>query len=262
MILAVWNSIIQHYSLGSFPDEVIFHYLSSNSVKVGFDYHVYVQTAVVNMYVDCGSFVEAKKVFDEMPERNLVTWNVLITGFYGYMRMNQFNEALALFRRMVVHDGIKPTEVTLLAIYPAIWNIKCLEFCQMVRAYRDKSGLNAFDIRVMNCLIDAYAKCGSIESTQRFFEDILDERENLVSWTSMISGFATHGMAKEACGGLVDKGLEFFRKIVDKSGIAPDIKNYGSLIDMLGRAWTLEEAEKMASEIPVEIGTVEVAATL
>ncbi|KAL2463396.1 Pentatricopeptide repeat-containing protein [Forsythia ovata] len=352
IILTVWNSIIKHYSLGTFPHEAIFlfkhlmyqfkpvffdsftySYLikaSANlkrprignqlhclSIKVGFDYHVYVQTAVVNMYVECGSLVEAKKVFDEMSERNLVTWNVLITGFCkwgeidfaravfdvmpeknvvswtglidGYTRMNQFNEALALFRRMVVLEGIKPTEVTLLAIYPAIWNIRCLEFCQMVHAYGEKSGLNAFDIRVMNCLIDAYAKCGSIDCAQRVFEDILDERRNLVSWTSMISGFAMHGMAKEASycykrmedagvkpnritflsvlnacshSGLVDEGLDFFRKIVDKRGIAPDIKHYGSLIDMLGRAGRLEEAEKIALEIPVEIGNVVVWRTL
>ncbi|XP_022869970.1 pentatricopeptide repeat-containing protein At1g09220, mitochondrial-like [Olea europaea var. sylvestris] len=352
ILLTVWNSIIKHYSLSSFPNEAIFVFkhliykynpvffdsftysylikacanlkrprignqLHCLSLKVGFEFHVYVQTAVVNMYGDCGSMVEAKKVFDEMPERNLVTWNVLITGFCkwgeiesarsvfdvmpeknvvswtglidGCTRMNQFDEALSLFRRMVVHEGIKPTELSLLAIYPAIWNVRCLEFGQMVHAYGEKSGLNAFDIRVMNCLIDAYAKCGSIECAQRVFEDILDERRNLVSWTSIISGFAMHGMAKEASdcykrmedesvkpnritllsvlnacshGGLVDEGLDFFRKFVDKSGIAPDIKHYGSLIDLLGRAGRLDEAEKIALEIPTEIGNVVVWRTL
>ncbi|CAI9776134.1 unnamed protein product [Fraxinus pennsylvanica] len=187
IVLTVWNSIIKHYSLGSLPNEAIFLFkhliykykpvffdsftysylikacanlkrtrvgnqLHCLSGKVGFEFHVYVQTAVVNMYLDCGSLVEAKKVFDEMPERNLVTWNVLISGFCkwgeiesaravfdvmpeknvvswtglidGYTRMNRFNEALSLFQRMVVHEGIKPTEVSLLAIYPAIWNVR------------------------------------------------------------------------------------------------------------------------------------------
>ncbi|KAL2459270.1 Pentatricopeptide repeat-containing protein [Forsythia ovata] len=122
-------------------------------------------------FCKCGEIDFTRVVFDVMPEKNVVSWTGLIDGC---TRMNQFNEALALFRRMVVHEGIKPTEVTLLAIYPAIWNIKCFEFCQMVHAYGEKSGLNAFDIRVMNCLIVAYAKCGSIECAQRVFEDVVD----------------------------------------------------------------------------------------
>ncbi|KAL2459657.1 Pentatricopeptide repeat-containing protein [Forsythia ovata] len=142
-------------------------------------------------FCKCGEIDFARVVFDVMQEKNVVSWTGLIDG---YTRMNQFNEALALFRRMVVHEGIKPTEVTLLAIYPAIWNTKCFEFCQMSR---------------------------------------------------------THG-------GLVNQGLEFFRKIVDKSGIAPDIKHYGSLIDLLRRAGRLEEAEKIA----LEIGNVVVWRTL
>ncbi|KAK6159597.1 hypothetical protein DH2020_006911 [Rehmannia glutinosa] len=351
-ILALWNSILKHYSLGAFPQDAVslFKYLRNQSnlmsfdsftysylvkacanmkrahignqlhclsAKVGFAYHVHVQTALVNMYIDCGRLVEAKNLFDEMPERNLVTWNVLITGFIkwgeiefaravfdvmpeknvvswtglidGYTRMNWFHEALWLFRKMVVDEGIKPTEVTLLAVFPSIWNIGCLEFCQMVHAYGEKSGLNMMDIRVMNCLIDAYARSGSIESAWRVFEDIVDVRRNLVSWTSIISAFAMHGMAMEASdcyrrmenkgvkpngitflsvlnacshGGLLDEGLQFYRKMVDDCGIAPGIKHYGTLIDMLGRAGRLDEAEKIALGIPSEIGNVVVWRTL
>ncbi|KAL3844217.1 hypothetical protein ACJIZ3_001620 [Penstemon smallii] len=351
-LLQYWNSIIKHYSLSMFPQEAVFLFkhlkkqsdpiffdsftysylikacanfkqpnvgnqLHCLSIKVGFVYHVYVQTALVNMYVDCGCLIEAKKVFDEMPERNLVTWNVLVTGFIkwgkiefakavfdtmpeknvvtwtglidGYTRVSRFHEALALFRRMFVREGIKPTEVTLLAIFPAIWNIGFLEFCQMVHAYGEKSGLNASDIRVMNCLIDAYAKIGSIDSARRVFEEINDEKRNLVSWTSIICGFAMHGMAIEASNcykrmedegvkpnqitflsvlnacshsGLVDKGLEFYGKMLNQCGIEPNIKHYGTLIDMLGRAGRLEEAEKMALEIPSEIANVVVWRTL
>ncbi|KAL0407865.1 UNVERIFIED_CONTAM: Pentatricopeptide repeat-containing protein, mitochondrial [Sesamum radiatum] len=145
-----------------------------------------------------------------------------------------------------------------------------------------KVGLT-LDIRVMNCLVDAYAKSGSIESAWRVFEDINDKRRNLVSWTSIISAFAMHGMATEASdcyrrmenegvvpnwitflsvlnacshGGLVDEGLEYYRKMVDEWGITPDIKHYGTLIDMLGRAGRLEEAERIALGIPSEIDNV------
>ncbi|KAF3622150.1 putative calvin cycle protein CP12-1, chloroplastic-like [Capsicum annuum] len=353
ILLTLWNSLIRHYSLGIYPQEsfLLFKHLkfqcgrivffdsftysflikgSANlgefrvgkqvhclSLKDGFESHVYVQTALVNMYGECGVLGEAKKVFDEMPVRNCVTWNALISSFVkwgdvrvarglfdlmpeknvvswtgiidGYTRMGRFDEALSLFKEMVVVEGIKPSEVTLLAIFPAIWNVRCLECCRMIHGYGEKSGINAFDIRVVNSLVDAYAKCGSMEDGVRAFEDISDERRNLVSWTSVISGYAMHGMAKEAfdsykmmvdegiepnritflsmlnaCshGGLVDEGLEFLRKMVDEFGIQPDIKHYGCLIDMLGREGRLEEAEKIALEIPNTMSNVVIWRTL
>ncbi|XWS42649.1 hypothetical protein CRYUN_Cryun16bG0032000 [Craigia yunnanensis] len=104
---------------------------------------------------------------------------------------------------------------------------------------------------------------------------------NLVSWTSLISNFAMHGRGKEAVesfekmeqegwkpnrvtfvsvltacshGCLVEQGLKFFKKMVNECQILPDIKHYGCLVDMLGRTRRLEEAEKIALEIPCEMG--------
>lgn len=351
-ILTLWNSLLRHYALGAFPRDAVslfshlqhlcqpvsfdsftysflikasgnlsqtwlgkqFHCFSN---KTGFVPNVYVQTALVDMYMNCGCMGDARKVFNRMPQRNSVTWNALITGFIrwadvesaramfdmmpeknivswtclidGYTRTGQFHEALSFFRRMVVDEGIKPSEVTLLAVFPAVWNLRYVEFCQMVHAYGEKTGLNVLDIRVMNCLLDAYAKCGRIDCAQRVFEDISDERSSLVAWTSLISGFAIHGMAKEASecftrmettgtkpnritflsilnacshGGLIDEGLQFFKKMIDEFQIIPDIKHYGCLIDMLGRAGRLEEAEEMAKQIPNDIENVVIWRTL
>ncbi|KAJ4721214.1 Pentatricopeptide repeat-containing protein [Melia azedarach] len=285
--------------------------------KVGLASHVYVNTALVNMYLSFGFLVAGTKLFDKMPERNLVTWNVMITGLVkwgqleyarslfeempcrsvvswtgiidGYTRMNQSNEALTLFRRMVVREFIEPSEITILAILPAIWQNGDVKSCQLIHGYAEKRGFNAFDIRVSNCLIDAYAKCGCIMSASRFFKEISVERKNLVSWTSIISGFAMHGMGREAIenfermqkvglkpnrvtflsvlnacshGGLIEEGLKFFDIMVKDSQVLPDIKHYGCLIDMLGRAGRLEEAEKIALGIPSEITNVVIWRTL
>ncbi|XP_038996766.1 pentatricopeptide repeat-containing protein At1g09220, mitochondrial-like [Hibiscus syriacus] len=276
---------------------------------MGFESHLYVQTVMVNMYVESGGLIECKKVFDEMPEKNHVTWNVMITGLAkqgeiefarflfegmpdrnilswsgmidGYTRMNQHREALGLFRKMVADDGVDPSEITLLAILPAVWNIGDVKMCQLIHCYGLKRGFIVSDIRVMNSLIDAYAKCGCIVSASRFFEDISTATRNLVSWTSLITGFAMHGMEKlEAVenfermeqqgwkpngvifvsvlsayshGCLVEEGHKFFEKMVNEYRISPDIKHYGCLVDMLGRAGRLEEAEHIALQIPCEI---------
>ncbi|TXG66260.1 hypothetical protein EZV62_007535 [Acer yangbiense] len=212
-----------------------------------------------------------------MPCRNVVSWTGIIDG---YTRMNRFGEALALFRRMVVCDFMQPCEVTILAILPAVWQTGDVKNCQLIHGYGEKKGFNATDIRVSNCLIDTYAKCGCIRSASRFFEKISVERRNLVSWTSIITGFAMHGMGKEAIenfermervglkpnrvtylsvlnacshGGLVEEGFKFFYKMVKEGQVLPDIKHYGCLVDMLGRAGRLEEAEKIALEVPSEI---------
>ncbi|CAK7341345.1 unnamed protein product [Dovyalis caffra] len=289
----------------------------SLTFKVGLQYQVYVQTALLNMYLTSGVLGDAMILFDQMPERNVVTWNVMITGLVkwgklesasflfdempeknvvswtgiidGYIRNNNYSEGLSLFQRMFVCEGIKPTEITILAILPAISNTGELKVCSLIHGYAEKRGFNAFDIRVSNSILDTYSKCGCIASALKFFEDISVERKNLVSWTSIISGFAMHGMWKEAVeyfermekaglkpnrvtflsvlnacshGGLVDEGLRFFDEMVSEHGVSPDIKHYGCLVDMLGRTGRLEEAEKIALEIPTEIVNVVIWRTL
>ncbi|GAB2267103.1 hypothetical protein Dimus_002088 [Dionaea muscipula] len=279
-------------------------------VKVGFGSHVYVQTALMDMYVACGLVVGAKKVFDEMPERNLVTWNAMLTGLVkwgeieaaqalfgdmpvrnvvswtgmidGFTRSRKYHEAFHLFQSMIKEGGTMPNEITCLAIFPAISNLGDLKNCRAIHAYGEKKGFNVGDIRFRNCLIDAYAKCGCVAIASRVFEEVsIDGRKNMVSWTSLISGFAMHGMAKEAVenfermvvdeglwpnrvtflsllsacshGGLVEEGLEFFKKMIQHFQILPDTKHYGCVIDMLARAGRLNEAENMALEIPGEV---------
>lgn len=282
--------------------------LHSLSMKSGFESHVYVQTALVYMYGSCGQLVNAHRVFDEMPERNSVSWNVLISGFAkwgqpefahvllermaertvvswtavidGYTQMNQVNEAFGLFQRMVADDAVLPSEVTILTIIPAVSSLGDVTICQSVHCYVVKRGFSASDIRVLNSIIDSYAKCGCAKSAWRVFSDTPAERRSLVTWTSIIAAFAMHGMGKEALenfermencglrpnrvtflsilnacshGGLVEEGLRFFEKMGADYQIEPDVKHYGSLIDLLGRAGRLEEAENVAVEVPCDI---------
>jgi len=351
-IIFLFNTLLRHYALGEFPHQAFSLYKQAQHsttlsvhfdsftysflikafadldyrflgfqfhalvVKLGFGLGVYVQTALLNMYVDFVSMGEAQKVFDEMPERNLVTWNVMLTGLVkwgdldaalslfwempsrnivswtgiidGCTQKKSYDRAYSLFRKMMMDEGIMPTEVTVLAIAPAIADLGDLKNCQSIHCHGSKSGLNSA-IRVVNNLIDTYAKCGCVRSALQVFEEMHVIRRDLVSWTSVISGFAMHGMAKEAAetfntmerlgfipnrvtflailnafshSGLVEEGLQFFRRMAANCILEPDIKHYGCVIDMLGRAGKLKEAEEIAWETRNHIDSVVIWRTL
>lgn len=149
---------------------------------------------------------------------------------------------------------------------------------EMLNGYCEKKGIMS-DARVGNSLIDLYAKIGSVQNSLKVFDEMLDRR-NLVSWTSIISGFAMHGLSVEALelfaemrragikpnritflsvinacshGGLVEQGLAFFKSMVYEYNIDPEIKHFGCIIDMLGRAGRLCEAEQIIEGLPMEV---------
>lgn len=234
---------------------------------------------MITGFAKWGELKKARSLFERMPNPDVVSWTGMIDG---YTRIHRADEALSFFWRMS-KLGVMPTEITILTIVPSISNLGSLELAETLHAYCHKSGLVTSDVRVENSLIDMYAKCGSIESSRKVFE-CMSVRRNLVSWTSIITGLATHGMGSEAIqlfnemrkesnvspnrvtflsvlnacshGGLVEEGLRFFSSMVYEYGIEPDVKHYGCLIDMLGRAGRLGEAEDMIQRMPVEVNVV------
>ncbi|XP_029120555.1 pentatricopeptide repeat-containing protein At1g09220, mitochondrial-like [Elaeis guineensis] len=343
--MRIWNNLIRNYSLGCYPQEAIHVYQQMQdiccspfptdtftfafllkacanlslanagiqfhglTIKKGFEFNVYTHTSLLNMYATCGCLVDARRAFDEMPERNSVAWNAMITGYAnwgelslarllfekmpvrnviswtglidGYTRAHRPEEAFACFGQMMI-QGTNPTEITVIAIVPAVSNFGALDIGESLHGYCEKTGICALDIRVENSLIDMYAKCGSIESSYKVFQE-MHGRRNLVSWTSIISGFAMHGMANEAVrqfeemgradvkpnrvtflsilnacshGGLVEEGIRFFTGMVYEHGIEPEIKHFGCMIDMLGRAGRLAEAEEMIVGMPMQVNVI------
>ncbi|KAJ6757477.1 hypothetical protein OIU74_026687 [Salix koriyanagi] len=155
------------------------------------------------MYLTSGVLRDAMILFDEMPERNVVTWNVMITGL---VKWGELEFASSLFDEMLEKNVVSWTGI----------------IDGLIHGYAEKRGFNAFDIRVANLIINCYSKCGCIASALKFFEDISVERKNLVSWTSIISGFAMHGMWKEA--------VEYFERM-EKAGLKPNRVTFLSVLN-------------------------------
>ncbi|KAI8558505.1 hypothetical protein RHMOL_Rhmol04G0099500 [Rhododendron molle] len=153
---------------------------------------VYISTALVDCYAKCGCLVEARKVFDIMPKRDVVAWNAMVAGssLHGL-----YGDTMRLFFLRLTKDGLCPSPVILGTILRACSNMTDLRRGRQIHGSIVKSGY-LVDLMVGNTLLSMYAKCGIIEDVVRLFGEM--ESKDLVSHNAIISGCAQNGKAKEA----------------------------------------------------------------
>ncbi|GAB2277347.1 hypothetical protein Dimus_012051 [Dionaea muscipula] len=231
-----------------------------------------VMNSIVDMYCRCDCLSEASQCFNEMTQKNLITWNTLVSG---YGRSNSI-ECLHIFTKMD-SEGFSPDCFTFTSVVAACADIALLNCGQQLHAGIASRGFNA-DMALANALVDMYAKCGSIVDSRKIFSEM--PCWNVLSWTSMMIGYGTHGYEKEAIelfeqmlstgvkpdrvvftgvlnacshAGLVDEGLKYFELMVGKYNIAPDQEIYGCVVDLLGRAGRVEEAYELINNMPFEL---------
>ena len=236
--------------------------------------HVALWNAMLAGYAKAGDVESAQKVFDEMPERNLVSWTVFVSGFVQARRPR---EAARVFERMWV-DGAEPDEVTMLAVVSACAQLGSLGSGKRVHGYVVKRGFFSSKLAIGNALIDMYAKSGSVRDAKSVFEAV-GERRNAVTYTAMISGLALHGLGDEAAkafsrmesdsvepngatflsllsalsrAAMVDTARRYFDEMGSRYKIRPGIEHYGCVIDSLGRAGRLDEAIELTKSMPFE----------
>eukprot|EP01018_Ginkgo_biloba_P015176 Gb_08049 [translate_table: standard] len=240
-------------------------------LRSGLEFHAIVGSALVAMYAKCGSITDAHHVFDKMSERDVVSWNAMITG---YAQIGQSGDALKLFCQMQ-QVGVKTDLVTIPSVLSACSHLAALQQGKEIHDYIIKNGYNS-DLFVMNSLIDMYAKCGSLEDASHLFGKM--SQTNVVSWTVMIAGFGMHGQSKEslrlfyqmqqlgmkpnhitftavlsACShsGLVDEGWQYFKRMNQDYQIMPAMEHYACMVDLLGRSGQLDEALEFIQNMPL-----------
>lgn len=192
----------------------------SDVIKNGFVGDLFMGNTLINVYARSGDLWSAHDVFDEMPDKNPVTWSCLISGY----TQNEFpKDALAAFRRMM-SAGLTPNHFALGS---------ALRACQRLGAEGLKHGMQihglvskthyAFDVVVCNVLISMYGNCiiGS-DYAQRVFDGIANK--NSVSWNSMISVYSQRGD--------VDSAFCLFTDMQEGAGFSfrPTEYTFGSLI--------------------------------
>ncbi|XP_006652312.1 pentatricopeptide repeat-containing protein At2g13600 [Oryza brachyantha] len=167
---------------------------------------VYIGSALVDMYAKCERPEEAQKVFDAMPERNIVSWNSLITC---YEQNGPVDEALVLFVRMM-NDGFMPDEVTFASVMSACAGLAMAREGRQVHACMVKSDRLREDMVLNNALVDMYAKCGRTWEARCVFDRMAFR--SVVSETSMVTGYAKSANVEDA--------QAVFLQMVEKNVIA------------------------------------------
>ncbi|CAN4107439.1 unnamed protein product [Withania somnifera] len=234
--------------------------------------NVGLSNAMIAGYVQVHDMDTAKYMFDSMVEKNVVSWTTIIAG---YVQGNQFSKAIGVFRKMMSMEvGVKPDEVTMLAAISACAHLGEHELGEWIHSYIIKHRLRR-TVSLNNTLIDMYAKSGNVRKAVELFESM--ETRSVVTWSIMISALAFNGNGREAINmfsrmemdgirpnsvtliavlsacshaGLVEEGRLYFKTMEEKHGISPDIRHYGCMVDLLGRAGYLDEAANMVTTMP------------
>lgn len=234
----------------------------------GFSLDLFAMTGVVNMYAKCGQIEEAYKMFDRMPERDLVSWNTIVAGF----AQNGFAElALDLVTRMH-EEGRRGDFITIVSILPAVANVGSLRIGKAVHGYAMRAGFDSI-VNVSTALVDMYAKCGRVETSRLVFDGM--KSRNVVSWNSMIAAYVEGGNPEEAMRifqKMLDQGVEptnvtimealhacadlgdlergiFVHKLLDQLKLGTDVSMTNSLISMYSKCKKVDRAADIFSKL-------------
>ncbi|XP_062024528.1 putative pentatricopeptide repeat-containing protein At3g15130 [Rosa rugosa] len=222
--------------------------------------------ALVDMYVKCRHLTEAQRVFDQVEQKNLISWSALILGYAQECNLTQ---AMALFRQLRASVCHQVDGFVLSSIMGVFADFALVEQGRQMHAFTTKipSGL---DISVFNSILDMYLKCGLTDEAERLFDEI--QLRNVISWTIMITGFGKHGLGKKAVllfnqmqseeiepdgvtylavlsacshSGLIQECQEYFSRLCHDKRIKQTVEHYACMVDLLGRAGRLKEAKNL-----------------
>ncbi|XP_052173168.1 pentatricopeptide repeat-containing protein At2g37320 [Diospyros lotus] len=245
------------------------------AIKTGLFANVYVGSSLISFYSKCGGLDSAYRVFEEMPVRNVVSWTAMITGFAQEW---QVDVCLELYGRMR-NSAAKPNDFTLTSLLSACTGSGSLGQGKSTHCQAIQMGFNSY-LHVSNALISMYCKCGDVNEALYVFETM--DGKDIVSWNSMIAGYAQHGLALLAIdlfeemkqqrlkpdaitflgvlsscrhAGLVDQGWFYLNSMVE-FGVEPELDHYSCIVDLLGRAGDVEGARDFIKKMPASPNAV------
>ncbi|KAJ6870093.1 hypothetical protein NC652_035870 [Populus alba x Populus x berolinensis] len=244
--------------------------IHAQMVVVGYVPNEYLKTKLMILYAKSGDLKTMHLLFDMLMEKSLISWNALIAG---YVQKGLEEMGLSFYYEMR-QNGLTPDQYTFASVFRACATLATLEHGKRAHCVMIKSFLKE-NVVVSSALMDMYFKCSSLSDGHLVFDK--SSNRNVVTWTSLISGYGHHGRVAEviesfhrmkdegfqpnyvtflavlsACshGGLVDDGWAYFSSMRRDYGIQPRGKHYAAMVDLLGRAGRLKEAYEFVVNAP------------
>ncbi|KAH7284302.1 hypothetical protein KP509_34G047900 [Ceratopteris richardii] len=229
------------------------------------------RTALVDMYAKCGALVKCQEAFDELPSRDVVSWNALISGYVQYGFDDKVMECFQHMR----HEGLKPDVVTYICVLKACAGIKDLKVGEEIHHEVSKLGWGQRNILLGTALVDMYSECSELGKARQVFDDL--PARDVPLWNALISGYVQHGFDKEAldcygqmcrdklppnpvtfvsvlkaCGNLraADQGKEVHAEICRQGLLEKDVVLVTALVDMYASCGQLPKARAVFDEFP------------
>ncbi|XP_020520637.1 pentatricopeptide repeat-containing protein At3g53360, mitochondrial isoform X1 [Amborella trichopoda] len=258
----VFGSIFMACSCISFLDQG--RQIHGLCLKYGFGVNAFVGCSLSSLYAKCGSLGCAEKVFYQIRNPDLASWNAMLVG---YAQGGGINEAIMFFSQMR-HHGMRPDEISVRCLLGGCMDAMALFQGQQIHTFIIKMNFSK-DISVCNTLLTMYTNCSSLSGASLVFESMI--LRDLVSWNAMIAAYLKHDHGPEvlrllrllhsagmkpdqftmgsgigACADLA--ALEPGNQIhgyVNKIGLGSDLSISNALIDLYSKCGSLEDAHKV-----------------
>ncbi|KAJ0975299.1 hypothetical protein J5N97_017264 [Dioscorea zingiberensis] len=242
-------------------------------MEEGLDSDLSIKNAAVVMYSRCGRIGAARRLFDGIDNKDLFSWSAIMEA---YANADIFDETLRLLIQMKAQCFV-PDYVTVLGIIGACSKstLSSLRQAKFIHGFVVRCSFEQ-NLMVGTSLIDMYVKRGSLGSARHVFDQM--QQRNLVTWSTMISGYGMHGKGEDALelfhqmkhfvrpdyivfvsvlsacshAGLIEKGWQCFNSMTKEFGLVPRTEHYACMVDLLGRSGKLKEAREFIERMPIK----------
>ncbi|XP_021719734.1 pentatricopeptide repeat-containing protein At4g04370-like [Chenopodium quinoa] len=244
-----------------------------SSLRLGTSVHAYllrqrmtldvpVQNSLITMYAKCGLLRQSYAIFDNMSERDIVSWNAIVAA---YAQSGDLWKALCLLNEMKSMLQ-QPDSITIISLLQTCASTGALQQGKWIHNLLTRS-FSQPSIMVGTALVDMYSKCGDLKTAHKCFNQM--PKHDIVSWSTIITGYGSHGKGEMALklfsdflhlgfqpnhviflsvlfscshNGLVSEGLRIFNAMIHDFGTKPELEHRACIVDLLCRAGRLGEA--------------------
>lgn len=186
-------------------------------ISLGFQLNLYIGSSLMDIYMHMGSDKEAFRVFDEIPKRNLIVWNLI---FRWFSELGRSSELFECYHKMEM-DGICPNGLSYCYLIHGCSNKRLLDEGEQLHCQVIKVGWAESHIFVANALVDFYSACGCLTGARKSFKAVCEV--DVISWNSLISVYTDHDLLLDA--------LELFHRM-QFWGKRPSIRSFVGFLNL------------------------------